>query len=87
MEDVYEKYDDNYGNMALISRRMIIPYKDSKRKEEAWILDCYALYDNSFHYHRSIHDSKKVAEEKLSEFSCGTFKKVMNFNTSCKGDN
>ena len=76
MEDVYGKYEDDYGNLALISRRMIYPYRDSKRKEESWILDCYATYDNCFHYYRAVYESKQAAINKLSEFSCGTFKEV-----------
>lgn len=76
MEDVYGKYEDDYGNLALISRKMIIPYRDSKRKEESYVLDCYSLYDDCFHYHRSIYDSMQAALSRLREFSCGTFKEV-----------
>lgn len=74
MESKHE-YFDNFGNMAVIYQKAIVPYKGSEVKR-GWILDCYAMYDNGFHYHRSVHDSKAAAEEKLQEFSCGTFKEI-----------
>lgn len=69
-----KKYFDNFGNMATIEQKQIIPYKGSTRKEQAHILKCYATYDHNQLYFCSIYETKQKAQKQLQKFSCGTFK-------------
>ena len=68
------KLTDNYGNSATIEKVMTLPYKGAKTRVEAYILKLFADYDNGFNYHVSMHESLEDAKQKLSKFSCGTFK-------------
>ena len=68
-------YKDDFGNMASIEKGKILPYKDSPIKEMAYRLTLCAMYD-SFIYYVSIYESMEKALEKLSEFSCNSWKEV-----------
>ena len=69
-------YTDNFGNKATIEEKMILPYKDSPIKEKAFILSCYSTYENDFMYYRCVFEDMKSAKNRLSEFSCNTWKEV-----------
>ena len=66
-------YDD-FGNMATITTKMVLPYNGSKQKEKAYILSLYAMYDDNMMYHLSMHESYNDVVKELERFSCGTFK-------------
>ena len=62
---------DNFGNMAIIEKGMAIPYRDAKRKEVAYRLSLYSMYDSYFLYHVSVHDTIERLKNKLNEYSGG----------------
>lgn len=69
-----KRFNDNYGNIATIEEKMILPYKDSLAREKGYILTLTAAYDNDFVYFVSIYETEKQAMNKLKEFSCNTWK-------------
>ena len=72
------KFMDNYGNSVTIEKVMTLPYKGAKSKQEGFILKLFADYDNGFNYHVSMYESLEEAKQKLSKFSCGSFKITIN---------
>lgn len=70
---VYYKFYDDFGNMATITERMVLPYNGSKRREKAYVLSLYAMYDNGMMYHLSMYDNLTDVFNELKHFSCGTF--------------
>ena len=69
-------YKDDFGNKATIKAMTILPYKGAGRKQSAWELSCYAVYDGNHLYYRSLFDSENAVMYKLQELSCGTFKEI-----------
>jgi hypothetical protein len=67
-------FHDDFGNTATITEVMTLPYRGSKRKEKGFVLSITADYDNNFLYFVSVYDSIEDAQEKLTEFSCNTWK-------------
>lgn len=67
------EWKDNYGNRATIEEVNIKAHKDAKQ-ETAYRLSCYAEYNEDFCYYVSVFETVAYAEQKLVEFSCGTFK-------------
>ena len=70
-----EKFFDDFGNMATIEKIKILPHRDAPKKEIAYRLKCFAMYDGLQMYFCSIYDKKENAIKKLIEFSNATFKK------------
>ena len=68
------KFYDNYGNMARITERMVLPYENAKQRKKAYVLSLYAMYDNGMMYHLSMYDNLDDVMRKLEMFSNGTFK-------------
>lgn len=70
------EWEDEYENKALIEEVEIKPHKEAKL-EKVYRLSCYAEYDDNFCYHISIFDSAESAENQLKEFSCGSFRNIL----------
>ncbi len=70
------EWKDEYGNKALIEEVEIRPHKEAKL-EKAYRLSCYAEYNDNFCYYVSIFDSVESAENQLKEFSCGSFRNIL----------
>lgn len=73
-----QKYYDDYRNMATIEEKQILPYRGAKEKQTAFVLSCYALYDNNMLYFLSCYETETDALAKLEKLSCGTFKRKYN---------
>lgn len=71
--NLVSEWKDNYGNRANIEEVFIKAHKDTKQ-EKAYRLSCCAEYNEDFCYYVSVFETVKDAEQKLAEFSCGTFK-------------
>ena len=69
-------YCDIFGNRATIEKVKLLPCKGAKTKKDAYVLKCYAVYDNNFNYFVSVYETEEAAKDKLKEFSCGTFEEV-----------
>lgn len=69
-------FKDDFGNVATIEEKMTLPYKGSPIKEKAFILTLKAEYDNNMIYFVSIYETEKEALEKLTYFSCNTWKQI-----------
>ena len=67
------EWKDDFGNRATIEEVYIKAHKDAKQ-EKAYRLSCYAEYNEDFCYYVSVFETIALAEQKLAEFSCGTFK-------------
>ena len=67
---------DEYENRALIEEVEIKPHKEAKL-EKVYRLSCYAEYNDNFCYYISIFDSVESAENQLKEFSCGSFRNIL----------
>ena len=65
---------DDFDNKAVIKAIKVYPYNGAPEKVEGYELSLYALYDDGYMYHRSIHGTEGDAEYRLSGYSCGTFK-------------
>lgn len=71
-----KSFKDDFGNTATITTKYIRPYKDAKHKEISYVLTLTSDYNNDFVYFVSVYDSTEAAINKLSEFSCNTFKEI-----------
>lgn len=70
-------YKDDFGNTAFIETVETFPYNGAAKRENAFRLVLKADYDNDFIYHVSVYETGKEALNKLQEFSCGTFQKII----------
>lgn len=67
------EWKDDFENKANIEEVFVKAHKDAKQ-EKAYRLSCYAEYNEDFCYYVSVFETVADAEQKLAEFSCGTFK-------------
>ena len=70
-------YKDDFGNMAKIEQRELLPYMGATKKETGYKLTCFSRYSiDEFDevYYVSIYPTLGDAERKLKEFSSSTFK-------------
>lgn len=68
-------YFDKFSNMATITTKKMLPYEGTRVRQQSFVLKVYALYDKNFLYFLSVYETEAEALKKLSEFSCGTFKR------------
>lgn len=69
------KFNDDFGNTALIEKVFTSPYKGARR-QDAYRLALTADYEDDFLYHVSVHATLDDAVNELHKMSCGTFRKV-----------
>lgn len=69
------RYRDDYGNSATIEVSRRPAYKGGALTTCAR-LTCKATYDHNYTYYVSCFDAFGDALDKLSTFSCGTFREV-----------
>lgn len=74
LERKLAEYDDEFGNHAVISRRRLYPGRNSRRKQEYYILSLRASYNNNYLYYRDVYDSMEDAVSAMRELSCDTWK-------------
>ena len=65
---------DDFGNKAVIESVKILPYKDARRKDDAYRLWLMATYENDFIYHVSCYETLEGVYKALKNFSCNSFK-------------
>lgn len=70
-------YKDDFLNKATIEKVRILPYFGASVKKNIYKLSCVSMYNNSFCYHVSVHETEKDAISKMMGFSCGTWKEVI----------
>ena len=69
-------FQDDFNNVAMIQKYMILPYHDAKEKQEAFRLVCMDKDNDNFIYFVSVYETVQNAMEILNTFSCGTFKEI-----------
>lgn len=65
---------DDYGNCAVIEKVNILAYRTATKKEVAYRLKCFSLYNNNFVYLVSVYETENKAMGMLKTLSCDTWK-------------
>lgn len=69
-------YKDAFWNTARIERIQLFPYIGAKNKEDGFRLRVSSDNNDNLVYAVSVHETLAQAEQKLREFSAGTFEEV-----------